>query len=62
MERVIAEIGEELHSQYMLSYAPDESVKIEGGYHEIKVAIRNRKDLEVRSRPGYWMAATNKQQ
>ncbi len=62
LERVIAEIGEELHSQYMLSYAPDESVKIEGGYHEIKVAIRNRKDLEVRSRPGYWMAATNKQQ
>ena len=62
LERVIAEIGEEIHSQYMLSYSPSDSVKLDGGYHEIKVVVRNRKDLEVRSRPGYWMAATNKQQ
>ncbi len=60
LERVIAEIGEELHSQYMLSYAPSESVKMDGGYHEIKVAIRDHPELIARSRPGYWMAARPK--
>lgn len=57
LERVIAEIGEELHSQYILSYTPSDSVKLEGGYHEIKVAIREHPEWTARTRPGYWMAA-----
>jgi Ca-activated chloride channel family protein len=51
LERVTTALGEELHSQYLLSYGP--SNKAEGGYHEIKVVI-NRPNLEVRTRPGYW--------
>jgi VWFA-related protein len=54
LERAVTGIGEELHSQYLLSYTPDNQG--EGGYHEIKVTV-NRPNLEVRTRPGYWVAA-----
>ncbi len=54
LEKAIREVGEELHSQYILSYTP--SNMEEGGYHEIRVEV-NRPNLQVRTRPGYWMAA-----
>ena len=53
LERAVQGISEELHSQYMLSYTPNNQA--EGGYHEIKVVV-NRPNLEVRTRPGYWVA------
>jgi hypothetical protein len=37
-----------------LSYSPNNQT--EGGFHEIKVIV-NRPNLEVRTRPGYWVAA-----
>jgi VWFA-related protein len=54
LERAIADIGDELHSQYLLSYNPNN--KMEGGYHTIRVEV-NRPNLKVTTRPGYWMAA-----
>jgi VWFA-related protein len=54
LERAIADIGDELHSQYLLSYNPNN--KMEGGYHTIRVEV-NRPNLKVATRPGYWMAA-----
>jgi len=54
LEEAIAKIGEELHSQYLLSYNPNN--KIEGGWHKIQVIV-NKPDLKVRTRAGYWMAA-----
>jgi hypothetical protein len=36
-----------------LSYSPNN--QIEGGFHEIRVVV-NRPNLEVRTRPGYWVA------
>lgn len=54
LERVIGEIGEDLHSQYLLSYNPNN--QNEGGWHEIEVITLPNKH-EVRTRPGYWMAA-----
>jgi hypothetical protein len=54
VERAIADIGEELHSQYLLSYNPNN--KIEGGFHKIRVEV-NRPNLRVRTRDGYWLAA-----
>lgn len=54
LEKAISGISEELHSQYLLSYAPNNPG--EGGFHEIKVIV-NRPNLEVRTRPGYWVAA-----
>ena len=54
LERAITDLGDELHSQYILSYTPNNPH--EGGYHRIRVEV-NRANLEVRTRPGYWMAA-----
>ena len=53
IEKVIDEIGGELHSQYTISYAPEDSDAL--GYHEIKVDV-DRKNLKVRTRPGYYLA------
>jgi VWFA-related protein len=54
LEKAISGISDELHSQYLLSYQPNNQT--EGGFHEIKVIV-NRPNLEVRTRPGYWVAA-----
>lgn len=53
LERAVLDIGEELHTQYLLSYNPNN--KLEGGFHEIRVTT-DQLDLHVRTRPGYWMA------
>jgi VWFA-related protein len=54
LEKAVQSISDELHSQYLLSYSPNNPT--EGGFHEIKVVV-NRPGLEVRTRPGYWRAA-----
>ena len=54
LERALMDIGEDLHSQYLLSYTPNNM--LEGGFHKIKVEVM-RPGLKVRTRPGYWMAA-----
>jgi len=56
IEKAIDEIGGELHSQYTVSYTPTGSNA--PGYHEIRVnVVRNdRKNLKVRTRPGYYLA------
>ena len=53
LEKAISGISDELHSQYLLSYSPNNQT--EGGFHDIKVIV-NRPNLEVRTRPGYWVA------
>lgn len=57
IEKVIDEMGGELHSQYTLSYTPSGEVK--DGYHEISVTVKDEKErgLKVRARPGYYIAA-----
>lgn len=57
LERAISDIGEELHSQYMLTYSPNN--QDEGGFHEITVLV-NRPSLKVRTRDGYWIAGPAK--
>lgn len=53
IEKAIDEIGGELHSQYTLSYTPNDANV--AGYHEIKVVV-DRTGLKVRARPGYYLA------
>ncbi|HLH43302.1 MAG TPA: VWA domain-containing protein [Bryobacteraceae bacterium] len=52
LEGAISRLGEEVHSQYLLSFAPAESRN--KGYHRIAVSVKSRRDVVVRSRPGYW--------
>jgi VWFA-related protein len=54
LERAMGNIGDELHAEYMITYAP--SNRDEAGFHDIVVTV-NRPDAKVRTRPGYWVAS-----
>jgi VWFA-related protein len=47
------EIQDELRSQYLLAYKPDE-LQANGKYHSIEILAQNHKNLHVRSRKGYF--------
>ena len=55
LEEAVEKIGSELHSQYIITYNPNN--KDEGGWHDIHVTVDQPKDVKARARPGYWMAA-----
>jgi VWFA-related protein len=55
LERAILSIGNELHSEYLITYTPNN--KEEGGYHEIVVTVPDHPGVKVRTRPGYWVAS-----
>ena len=46
-------IANELRHQYALLYRP-EPLKLDGQYHAVDVKVKNRKDLQVRVRRGYY--------
>jgi len=52
LEKAISRAGEEIHSQYLLSFTPTSSAK--EGFHQIQVAIPSHPDAVIRVRPGYW--------
>ncbi len=52
MEDSVARIGEELRSQYLISYRP--SNLAEGGFHRIRVEVA-LDGVKARYRPGYWL-------
>jgi VWFA-related protein len=56
LEDAIQSISEEIHSQYLISYNPNN--KSEGGFHQIEVSL-DRSDFKIRTRPGYWLASVN---
>ncbi len=49
LEEAIGKLGAELHSQYILSFAPEDAAV---GYHHLEVTVRHG-DFRVRARPGY---------
>ena len=53
LEAAIEIIGKEVHSQYLLTFAPTNH---ELGYHELTVHLATP-NMEVRARRGYWLAA-----
>jgi VWFA-related protein len=55
LEDAIIRIGEELRSQYLVSYTPNN--KEEAGFHTIEVSVVNRRDFKTHTRPGYWLAS-----
>jgi len=50
-------IANELRSQYNILYRPD-PIKTDGQWHPVQIRIKGRKDLIVRSRPGYYAPKT----
>ena len=52
LEADISRLGEEIHSQYLLSFAPQETKNT--GLHHIEVHVAKFPDAVVRARPGYW--------
>ncbi len=57
LEQAIQKIGEELHSEYTLSYTPNN--KEEGGFHKILVSVTGHPYIAkngIKVRPGYWAA------
>jgi VWFA-related protein len=57
LEEAISRIGQELHSQYLISYSPNN--KLEGGFHQITVEVVNHPEIKrIQTRPGYWLAAS----
>jgi VWFA-related protein len=57
LERAVSDLGEELHSQYLLTYKPNNPE--EAGYHNIVVQVL-KPDMKVRARDGYYWAGTGK--
>ena len=52
LEQAVAAMGEEIRSQYLLTYRPPE----EGGYHDIRVDVMGLgNDLQVRAKKGYFI-------
>jgi VWFA-related protein len=52
LEQAIELVGEEVHSQYILSFQPKGAET--GTFHPIRVAVKNRPELQVKTREGYW--------
>ncbi len=52
LEKALERVSMEIHSQYLLSFAPPESEARE--FRRIEVSIPSRPDAVVRARTGYW--------
>jgi len=56
LEQAIQLVSEEVHRQYILSFEPRGVVPSEPGtFHSIRVVVKNRPDLKVKTREGYWV-------
>jgi VWFA-related protein len=53
LEDVVQRISQEIHSQYLVSYKPNNAD--EGGYHTIVVSIDRSPQYTCKTRPGYWI-------
>ena len=52
LEKALEKIGDDLHTQYLLSFQPDANTA--AGFHKIRVEVKGRPELVVRTRAGYW--------
>ena len=58
LEDAIQRIGEQLHSEYLISYSPNN--KLEAGFHQISVYVSSPLAKRIQVRPGYWHAPDNR--
>jgi hypothetical protein len=52
LESAVHDIGDEIHRQYILTFSP--AAGQPGQFHTIRVQVKDRPDLNVRTREGYW--------
>ena len=52
LEQAVKLIGEEVHRQYILSFQPKDGEP--GQFHPIRIAVKDRPQLQVKTRAGYW--------
>src|SRR6266481_6272375 len=52
LAQAIQLVSEEAHRQYILSFEPKGGEP--GTFHAIRVAVKNRPELQVKTREGYW--------
>jgi|SRR5215469_1117305 len=53
LEDAIQRISQELHSQYIITYHPNDTN--EPGYHTIEVNVDRSQQYTCKTRPGYWL-------
>jgi VWFA-related protein len=53
LEKTIQLVGEEIHRQYILTFEPKGGEP--GTFHAIRVAVKDRPELQARTREGYWV-------
>ena len=54
LEEAVQAVGAEVHRQYIVTFQPPKTAP--GQYHAIRIEVKNRPELLVRSRAGYWSA------
>ena len=52
LEEAIAKAGDEIHSQYLLSFTPSRPGST--AFRKLQVVVTSRPDVVIRARPGYW--------
>jgi hypothetical protein len=55
LEQAIQQLSEEVHRQYILSFEPKGGEP--GQFHAIRVVVKDRPDLQAKTREGYWSLA-----
>ncbi len=53
LDKAFAQIDEDLRSQYLLTYSPENDTR-DGSFRTIQLRVKNNKDLTVRHRRGYF--------
>jgi VWFA-related protein len=55
LEAAIQTISDQLHSQYLITYSPNN--KEEPGFHQLSVEVIGHANYRCETRPGYWVAS-----
>lgn len=58
LDDAFRQIAAELSQQYILSYYPDDDAGKSGAFREISLNVKNRQNLSVRTRKGYYVPKT----
>ena len=53
LENNLIRLGADIHNRYILSFTP-EVANDKAGYHQLVISVKNRPNVLVRVRPGYW--------